>query len=198
MPSIITKMIGLFPEYNFTLLDAEHDGAIESLLADAIDVAALPFRDYKPIPPLLTYVPIYTCQACLMTAKGHPLSGRNYLSLEEICQYNLILPDKNLQVIANLNETFSHYMEGKTPKVKFLNSETGRAFVEQGIVVTISSNIWVADDDPAIDATPVSHIFPDVSYGYIVRKEDLNLPKIQHLITQSKSDAKMRNRSGAY
>lgn len=191
MPPVINDYIASYEDVYVTLVFGEQDSAVSLLEAGEIDCAVLPRRPHKPFPETCMYHPIYYFRPCLITRKDHPLAGRKNLSIEEISRYPLTLPAPEFRVIPNLYDIFPQSREQiKWLRINFKNMETGREYIEAGLVVTISSEVFVSpSDDDILAATPLTHLFDMVDYGFLTRN-DGDLPeKVINLMNTAKQHA---------
>lgn len=182
MPRLLNDYIEKYPETYVTLHFAEQEKAIEMLEEEEIDLAVLPRRDHAPLPYSCVYKPLFFYKSCLITRHDHPLAGRQNLSVEEISRYNVILPGYDYRVIPNLYDIFSRYKIDKKRRINFVDMETGREYLEAGLVITVSSNVFVSPDDPILTATPLPHLFDDVDYGFVTRRDEALPEKIKNLM----------------
>ena len=146
MPDLLNKYIDQYPEAYVTLRFAEQEEAIKLLQEEEIDCAILPRRDHTPFPYSCVYKPAFFFKPCLITRHDHPLAGRQNLSVEEISRYNVVLPGYDYRVIPNLYDIFPQHNINKKRRINFIDMETGREYLEAGLVITISSNVFVPPD----------------------------------------------------
>ena len=187
---LIKHYLQLQTDAHISLYQSEHEIAMELLEADQLDIALLPRRAHLPLPRGYTYASIYNCSPNLITLPDHPLAGRTNLSVDEIRRYPLILPAAGLEVIPGLHDLFGgdRTAMDSLPAVTFLNSETGREFVEAGIGITISSDIWMRKND-ILKATPLPHILPSIDYGLYYKSRRIMTPKMLSFIEAAKQHA---------
>jgi len=166
LPPIVKAYIEANTDIYITLHYAEHDEAMSLLQSGVVDFAVLPRRDHLPFPKWSDYIPVFFYRPCLITRHDHPLAGRHKLSVQEISRYELTLPDENLRVISNLYDIFSQHKVSKRLRVNFVNWETTRKYIEAGLVISISSDAIICENDVLV-GTPLTHLFPPVDYGFV-------------------------------
>ena len=182
LPPVLRDFLERNTEISVVVTYAEHEEAMRLIEDEAVDIALLPRREHLPFPRTYDYTPMYFCKPCLITLPTHPLAGRSNLSVDEILTYPLTLPAEDLRVIPNLYEVFARKQRVDPLRMSFVNAETGREYIEQGLLITISSDIWMRPND-TLAATPLSHLFPDVDYG-MVRKRSKQMPqKVKKFLT---------------
>lgn len=189
-PPIVNKYVDKYEKTNVTLYFAEQDTAAGMIESDEMDCAILPRRPHKPFPDSCEYTPVFFFKACLITRFDHPLAGRDFLTIEEISKYEVILPSYDLRVIPNLYEVFDLEKIEKRRRVNFVNMETGREFIDAGLIITISSNVFVKPNDPTLVATPLPHLFEDVDYGILTRKGKKHSRNLTNFISTARDHAR--------
>lgn len=175
LPEIIKLYTQMYPEIYIVIHFAEHQEAMELIEKDIVDFAILPQRAHLPFSHNFVYTPLFFCTPCLITLPNHPLAHQKNLTVQEISKYELTLPDPTFRVIDNLYEIFPDHNINKKLRVSFLNTESGREFIDAGVAITISSDVWIKKNDTLV-ATPLPHLFPDVTYG-LVKKISREIPE---------------------
>lgn len=169
LPKLLTRLLSRFPDIHVDVHHAEHDEAIEKIRKRAVDLALLPKREHKPMSEDMKFTEAYRYKAALITRPDHPLAGRKRLTVKEISKYELTLPSKELRVIPNLYEIFPQHNIQKRLRIRFVNWETTRKYIEAGLAISISSDVIIEENDQLV-ATPLGHLFPDVVYGFVTSK----------------------------
>ena len=175
LPLIVRDYVKQHQDVRVIMHLAEHNEAMELIRNNLVDLAILPRRERLPFPKYTEYTPIFHFTPCLITLPDHPLAGRKNLQVAEIKRYPLTLPAQEMEVIAGLNDLFGEQSSNGNIQVEFVNAETGREYIETGLVISVSSNVWIREKDTLV-ATPLSHLFPDVDYG-VIQKTGKPTPK---------------------
>lgn len=181
MPAIVSDYITHYPDIRIILHLAEHHEAVEMIREGKVDMAVLPRREQLSFPKYCEYTPIFHCKPCLISLPDHPLAGRKNLSISEINQYPITLPSEELQVIPGLHAIFGTQANDAKLRVAFVNTETGREYIESGLLITISSDIWIREKDKLV-ATSLSHMFPDMDYGMVQKSSKIMPEKTKHFL----------------
>jgi DNA-binding transcriptional LysR family regulator len=168
LPTIIKEYLAAFPEIYITIHFAEHDEAMRMVNKKEVDFAVLPHREHMPFPETVDYLPTFYYKPALITRADHPLAGRRNLTVREISQYELTLPEENLRVIPNLYDIFPKHGINKKLHVNFVKWETTRKDIELGRSISISSDVILSENDQLV-GTPLSHLFDMVDYGFVLR-----------------------------
>ena len=187
LPKITKTFLDDHPNVDLTIFFGESAEAVDWLFQGKIDVAILPRRSHAPFPTMCDYHPVFFYRPCLITPKKHPLAGKKKITVQEIMQYDLILPAPELVVIPGLYDIFPRNKISKRLTLNMANVESGRKFVEAGVAITISSDIIVEENDALVTATPLTHLFPIVDYGLLVSKSR-PLPKLWSVLKATCED----------
>jgi DNA-binding transcriptional LysR family regulator len=182
LPKVIKKFLLKNQSRFINIHYAEYKEAIELLRSKEIEVAILPKREHKPYPTDLSFIPKWKFKPALITRADHPLAKKKNLTVKEISKYELTLPPEDLRVIPNLYEIFPSHNIDKRLKVNFHNWETTRKYIEAGIVISISSDVIIEENDQLV-ATSLRHLFDDVVYGYVVVTKRKPSENLQDLLT---------------
>ncbi len=169
LPELVKAYLAQHPDIFITIHYAEHEEAMKKLQRKEVDFALLPRREHKPFPKYVDYLPLFYYAPALITRPDHPLAGRKKLTVAEISKYELTLPAEDLRVLPNLYDIFPKHQIQKKLRVNFVNWETTRKYIEAGLVISISSDVIISAQDTLM-ATPLSHLFPMVDYGFVTLK----------------------------
>lgn len=189
LPSIARDHLATHPDIYLTIHYAEHHEAMEKLIKGEVDVALLPKREHLPFPNECEYVPMFYYTPSLITRHDHPLAGRKKLSVQEISLYELTLPSEDLRVIPNLYDIFPKHNISKKLRINFVNWETTRKYIEAGLVISISSDVIIDKNDTLV-ATPLSHLFSVVDYGFVFRRGKILPEKLVHFMDTASRDVR--------
>lgn len=174
LPKLLKKFHDKNPDVFLHIIHTEQEKGLKKLLNNEIDLLLLPRREHVPINTnLFNYTPLWNFKPVLLTTKDHPLAGKKNITIKEISKYEFTLPAKGLHVIPNLHEIFQINNITKRNRITFEDWEVTRKYIEAGLVISITADIVVEEND-ILKATPLTHIFPNVDYGFIsVKGKDL-------------------------
>lgn len=170
LPTLLSDFYAKNENVDVEIFADEQPNLVTKLLESELDLLILPRRLHYPLPFQCEFIQVISFPVSLISRKDHVLAGKKRLTLEEISKYELILPPKKFLVIPNLYEKFEDLNLKCKVRTKFENSETTRKFVELGLGLNISSEIVFEKNHPILCATSLSHIFPDVDYGIVRRR----------------------------
>jgi DNA-binding transcriptional LysR family regulator len=166
LPGVLSEFCKERPDTDVTLHRFEFEEGMDKLLYEEVEVFACPRRFSETPPKGVEYIPLFHYKPVLVTCPGHPLAGKEGLTIEEITQYDLTLPPRHLVALPGLHDFFPEKERKKKLRVDFNNWEVTHGYIATGLVVEVSSDIIVTGDKVA--ATSLGHIFPEVDYGFFV------------------------------
>jgi len=132
----------------------EADFALGTMIDTADDLSCFPLLEFNPT---------------LITPVDHPLASRKEVTLEEIAQFDLILPPRYLTTWGLIKSVFQqHNIQHK------VILETGgwtviKKYVEMGLGISIVTNICLENSDN-LATICVRKYFPCKSYGIVLRR----------------------------
>lgn len=173
LPKIVKEFLVQHPDIYIRVHYAEHEEAMEKIVKGEVDIAFLPRREHKLFHKDCEYTPLFYYVPSLITRKDHPLAGRKNLSIQEISTYELTLPAEDLRVIPNLYDIFPQHSIDKRLRVNFVNWETTRKYIEEGLAISISSDVIIGDNDTLM-GTPLNHLFAMVDYGVVKKRKNIS------------------------
>jgi DNA-binding transcriptional LysR family regulator len=186
LPKLLKKYIDENTNVNAEVFFAEFYDGLDKLEKNEIDVLLLPRREHLPIPKHIDYVPLFKFKPVLLTRPDHPLCGKKNITVKQIAEYDFTLPAKGLHVIPNLHDIFEAAGIKKEFRVQFKGWEVTRKFIEAGLVISITADIVLEKKDVLV-GTSLSHLFPDVDYGFYLKKGMIIPDKINRLVKIAKS-----------
>ncbi len=188
LPNVLDQYLKTYPDTYVTIHYADFKAATDQLKDDKVEIVLLPKREHIPFPDEFEYIPIFYHIPALITKRDHPLAGRKNLTVEEISRYEITMSPLEMRVIPNIYDIFPKHNVNKKLRINFVNWETTRKYIEKGMVISISSDVIISDDNDQLMATSLMHLFKaPVSYGFVVKKGKKLPEKLQNLIDISRS-----------
>ena len=136
------------------------------LRADEADFAV---GSMLEMPDDLSYHPVYDYQPTLITPLDHPLAGQKKVSLEQIAEYDLILPPRYLSTWGIVKSVFQQHNIPHKVTLEAGGWEVIKKYVEMGLGISIVTDICLEEGD-RLARIPVSEHFPSRSYGIVIRR----------------------------
>lgn len=150
LPGIIRSFQKRYPMVDFELLDGNYDDITEWITQGKIDCGFLT----APAPESLSFLPLKQDPLLVLMEPGHPLTGRETLTLEDIIQESFIMPMKGSDndIRAVLRDT------PIPPRVKYtLNDDISvMAMVANGFGISIMPELIIRNVTFPMAARPLT------------------------------------------
>ncbi len=144
----------------------EIDLAVVALITVPQDVLFTPLADYDPV---------------LIMPNDHPLAGRSLIRLEEISQYGLILPPRELTTAQMVEMVFSQHNINYRVVMEARGWQVIKKYVERDIGIAVVPRICLSQHDD-LATIPLQQYFPKCSYGLVLRREQLLSPAARRFV----------------
>ena len=174
---VLPKIIELFrqrhPGIHIRLHNVSGLSGLNALRDGTVDFAVGPMLE---IPGDMIYQSVYNFVPVLIMPFSHPLAKETNITLEKIAEYDLILPPKFLNTWRIVDDVFQKHNINYTGTLEAGGWEILKKYVELGLGISIITSICLTGEEKLI-AKPLTHYFPNRSYGVIMQKE--HKPSIQ-------------------
>ncbi|WP_268878971.1 LysR substrate-binding domain-containing protein [Bordetella holmesii] len=120
--------------------------------------------------PNLRCIPLFDGKICLAVPKGHPLSQRRLIKLEDLTGLPLILYQQEMPIGALIRERLRAAGVEDAPLVEINRSEQACALVHEGVGVALINELCVDEE---------------LWSGLVARPVDLDFPVAVYLITSA-------------
>ncbi|MEO8160574.1 MAG: LysR family transcriptional regulator [Arenimonas sp.] len=168
LPPLVQAFRKSHPQVQLVLYNVTGKDGLGLLRSDAVDLAVGSMLD---VPTDLSYAPVYSFDPMLIMAKGHPLSTRDKLQLEDLSPYGLILPPKRLTTWRLVDLVFQQRRVPYTVALEVGGWEIIKQYVAMDLGISIVTGICLGEADRArLDVRNLREYFPPRSYGVVVRK----------------------------
>jgi DNA-binding transcriptional LysR family regulator len=178
LPNYVEEFIKAHPDVEVKLHNVTGHEGLELLHAGAVDFAVGPMID---IPPDIIFHPIISYDPVLITPLGHPLAQKQRVTLEEISQYPLILPPRNLSTWRVVEWAFAQHNLKYEVKMEVGGWEEIKKYVELGVGISIVMSICLTGKEK-LQAIPVSEYFPQRTYGIVLKKGKSLSPQARRFV----------------
>ncbi|MAV29829.1 MAG: LysR family transcriptional regulator [Cycloclasticus sp.] len=173
LPTIIENFKQRYPNVHIRLHNVSGKSGVDAVRNETVDFAVGPMLE---VPADILYKQMYRFVPVLIMPFGHPLSSVEDISLDDIVQYELILPPKHLNTWRIVDDVLQkHHLSYKT-SLEAWSWEIIKKYVELGLGISIVTSVSLTGNEQLI-AKPLSKYFPDYYYGVTMkRKSNLSLP----------------------
>ena len=174
LPPLVAAFRQAHPSVQLVLHNVTGQDGLALLRSDAVDLAVGSMLD---VPTDLSYAPVYSFEPMLIMAKGHALSRRPGLKLEDLSPYGLILPPKRLTTWRLVDLVFQQRRVPYTVALEVGGWEIIKQYVAMDLGISIVTGICLTEADrERLEVRNLGEYFPPRSYGVVVRKGKLLSP----------------------
>ena len=166
LPQYLKLFSEQYPGVRIRLHNVTGADGLAMLRADEADFAVGSMLD---IPDDVYYHPVFYYNPVLITPLDHPLAGRSHVTLEDIAQYDLVLPPRYLSTWGLVKSVFQQYNIPHRVTLEAGGWEVIKKYVEKGLGISIVTDICLEEADN-LAKVPVKEYFPVRSYGIVIRQ----------------------------
>lgn len=175
LPLLVARFKSLYPGIHVYLRNVTGRDGLQMLRDDKVDFA---FGSMLDVPPDIDYQPLYYFSPMLITAQDHPLAKKEYIELDDLSPYGLILPPRRLTTWRLVERVFQLHKVPYQVALEVGGWEVIKRYVELDFGISIVTSICLRDDDPLF-AKDMSSYFPKRSYGLVLRRGKFLSPQAQ-------------------
>lgn len=178
LPALVNRFAQLYPHIPVTLHNASGNDGLALLRSGAVDFAVGPVLK---VPEDILFTPLYSYEPVLITPPGHPLAGRDRVTLRDIQPWPLILPPRQMSTRGIIDVVFQQHNLEYTLKMEAGGWEVIKRYVEMGLGISIVTSICLTGGEK-LARIPLREFFPGRSYGLIQRRGKVNSPAARRFI----------------
>jgi DNA-binding transcriptional LysR family regulator len=166
MPKLVARFRERYPDIHVQLRNVTGRDGLSMIREDEVDFAVGSLLD---VPRDISYTPMYSFDPALIMPEGHPLTEKEYIRLEDIAPYGLILPPRRLTTWRMVDRVFQQLQIPFKVVLEVGGWEVIKRYVELGFGISIVTSICLRDGDPLV-ARNMSQFFPKRTYGVVMRR----------------------------
>ena len=166
LPKFLKQFSEKYPGVCIRLHNVTGADGMAMLRADEADFAV---GSMLEMPDDLSYYPVFNFNPTLITPLDHPLANREKITLEEIAEYDLILPPRYLSTWGQVKSVFQQNNIQHKVTIEAGGWAVIKKYVEMGLGISIVTDICLEKSD-RLGTTCVKEFFPTRSYGIVMRR----------------------------
>lgn len=178
LPALVHRFAELYPHIPVTLHNASGNDGLALLRSGAVDFAVGPVLQ---VPEDILFTPLYSYEPVLITPLGHPLAGKERVTLRDIQPWPLILPPRQMSTRGIIDIVFQQHNLDYTLKMEAGGWEVIKRYVEMGLGISIVTSICLTGGEK-LARISLRDYFPERSYGLIQRRGKVNSPAARRFI----------------
>lgn len=189
VPQYINKFKKTNPSIKFILKNIPLKNAVDSLLADTIDIALYPIEyDLAGCDATL----LYDLDPMLLVNKNNPLVNKRdkEITFDDLAKENLMMIDEE-KILPYFKNVCKEFKLDSFIKFKETDWEMIRNYVKLNLGVHLYSdlyNIFPMFKDPDILTKNVSHLFPNIKINAITKAGKIQNDNIKNFLKMIKED----------
>ena len=176
LPPLVAQFRELYPNIHVELRNVTGRDGLAMIRGDDVDFAIGSMLD---VPADISYQPVYSFDPALIMPRGHPLEKLEYIGIEDIAPYGLILPPRRLTTWRMVDRVFQQHGVPFKVALEVGGWEVIKRYVELDFGISIVTGICLRDEERLVAKNMSSH-FPRRSYGVVMRRG-------KHLSAQSRA-----------
>lgn len=166
LPGPVRSFVEQYPGIELKLHNVTGRDGLAMLRADEADLAV---GSMLEVPDDIHYRPFVTYRPTLITPLGHPLAGRESVTLEEIAPFELILPPRHLSTWRLVDLVFKQHNLAYRVSLEAGGWEVIKKYVELGLGISIVTDVCLTGEEN-LARVPLDQYFPKRSYGIVQRR----------------------------
>jgi len=171
LPEVVKKFTSHSARIKFKLITSNITTEIQSMVLNGVADLGIGVR-LEPIPPKINFLFWKHLDKALLAVKGHPLSKKRAVTLEDIAHYPLIITREGTGVRRDVEKAFSRRNLSYEVVMEMDVSQDMKRYVEMGVGVSILSSLSVTKEDrKKFFVLNVNHLFGKMDYGIYYRKD---------------------------
>ena len=158
LPKVVRQFTSVFPKVHLALRQGNPQQIAQMIINGEADIG-ISTEALDRYPDIVTF-PCYSWHHVVVVPKGHPLVGRENITLEEIAEYPIVTYDQDFTGRSHIDQAFAKV--GALPDVVLtaIDADVIKTYVELGLGVGIMADIaFNAERDRHLRAMPVGHLF---------------------------------------
>jgi len=166
LPKYLKQFSDKYPGVRIRLHNVTGADGMAMLRADEADFAVGSMLD---MPDDVSYHPVFNFNPTLITPLDHPLAKKKQVTLEQIAEYDLILPPRYLSTCGLVKSVFQQFNIPHKVSLEAGGWAVIKKYVEMGLGISIVTDICLEEGDQ-LATIPVNEFFPARSYGIVIRR----------------------------
>jgi len=180
---VLPKHVGAFrqahPKIELRLHNVTGLEGLERLRTGLVDFAVGPLPN---VPADIEFHPMVSYEAVVITCLGHPLARKKKLTLEDISEYPLILPPRNLSTWGLVDSTFKKHGLAYQVAMEVGGWEVIKKYVELGLGISIIMSIGITGEQK-LEVIPAGEFFASRAYGVVLRRGRILTPQAKRFVS---------------
>ncbi len=171
LPDVIKRFKKKHQDCRISIVNRSRGDILSMLRAGDVDIGITSFADMQAqLSDDIKCEKFKEFERLLIGPKGHPLSKKKKISLEDIAKYPLLLPPEGSSMRQAVDRIFKDRGLTYSLAMEATGKLVTKVYVELKLGVSIVNEFYVSENDPKIFALNVSRIFGRTERAILTRK----------------------------
>ncbi len=180
LPEVIKSFKKKFHGCALSILNRGRKDIISLLNEGEVDIG---ITSLQAVPKTLDYKIFARFSRILITAKNHPLTKKQIVTLEDIASYPLIIPPKGTNSRALIDRVFENKGLKYTTAMEITEREAVKAYVKMNFGISIINGYYLTTEErQSLFVKDVNNYFGQAERGIITRKNRYLSPAAKEFI----------------
>jgi len=184
LPELTKHFMDRYPHITVRLHNVTGRDGTAMMRDDSADFAVGAMDE---VPEDLSYYPIYNYKPILITPLDHPLAKKKKVVAEDISPHGLILPPRSLSTLNQIDSVFQEHGLPCQVVLEVGGWEVIKRYVELGLGISIVTSFCLRGHEK-LTKIPVDNIFPNRSYGVVMRRGKFLSPQAKAFLELMDAD----------
>lgn len=184
LPGLLREFMDRYPGVHVKLHNVLGRDMSQAIRSDEVDFGVGSMLD---LPDDMVYRSAYCFSLKLICPNDHPLAAKELITLEDLAAGELILPPRQLTTWRLVNLVFQQHSIPYRVRLEVGGWEIIKRYVELGFGIAIASEICLSGREN-FAVRPLPEVFPQRTYGIMVRGGKFLSPQAKRFIEMIKPD----------
>jgi len=168
LPETIRKFKKAYPDCDISIVNRDRNGILGLLNNGEVDIG---ITSLSHVPTGINYEAFARFDRMLITPKGHPLSRKSTIKLEDIALYPLLLPPKGSTTRSIIDNEFNKMGLKYKLAMEITGKATVTAYVQMNMGIAIINGFYLSKEDKrALFCRNMGKLFKEAERGILTRK----------------------------
>ena len=168
LPRVIGRLRGDHPDIRVHLRACRREVGLDLLLAEDVELVLGAGGGGEPVSTEFEYRPVLSYDLVLITARDHPLAGRNSVTPEDLAGSPVVVPDLVVHSPRFSEGLARHFGIEANVTIEIGGWEVVEHYVAAGLGVAFCPSFCVSGGG-GVSVVPLDQHFPKQSYGWFTR-----------------------------
>lgn len=168
LPDIISRFKKKYPDCNLSIVNRSRKDIIQMLKDGEVDIGITSLGN---VPDFIDYRVFAQFKRILIAPKGHPLSQKTSIRLEDVTQYPLLIPPQGSNTRAIIDRKFQEKNLNYQIAMEITGRQPIKTYVQMGLGISIINEYYLSGENKnGLFVADMSRHFGKADRGTLLRK----------------------------